>query len=121
MDLIENEKQRILDASQPNNLKVPRAISEMIRLVHQSKWGLIKSRQEANKSYKEICIPLLEKCRFLLYEVKPAVSVEMEAFRKVNVLYKEPRVRTLVKKVLPIFELILEIMFHSNTCRSLKS
>ncbi|XP_048524463.1 E3 ubiquitin-protein ligase HERC2 [Dendroctonus ponderosae] len=92
----------ILDAysTQPNNLRVPRSITEMIRLVHQSKWNLIKLRQEANKSYKEICIPLLEKCRFLLYEVKPAISVEMEAFKKVNALYKEPRVRTLVKKVI---------------------
>lgn len=53
-----------------------------------------------NKSYKEICIPLLEKCRFLLYEVKPAISIEMEAYKKVNILYKEPRVRTLVKKVI---------------------
>ncbi|KAF7266968.1 hypothetical protein GWI33_019752 [Rhynchophorus ferrugineus] len=92
----------ILDAysSQPNSLKVPKPISEMIRLVHQTKWNLIKSRQEASKSYKEICIPLLEKCRFLLYEVKPAISVEMEAYKKVNVLYKEPRVRALVKKVI---------------------
>ncbi|XP_050303138.1 E3 ubiquitin-protein ligase HERC2 [Anthonomus grandis grandis] len=87
-------------SSQPNNLKVPKSVAEMIRLVHQTKWNLIKTRQEANKSYKEICIPLLEKCRFLLYEVKPAVSVEMEAFKRVNALYKEPRVRTLVKKVI---------------------
>ncbi|XP_066141939.1 E3 ubiquitin-protein ligase HERC2 isoform X1 [Euwallacea fornicatus] len=90
----------VADSSQPNNLKIPKAMAEMIRLVHQTKWNLIRSRQEANKSYKEICIPLLEKCRFLLYEVKAAVSVEMEAFKKVNVLYKEPRVRTLVKKVI---------------------
>lgn len=72
----------------------------MVKLVHNRKWNLIKTRQELNRSYKEICIPLLEKCRFLLYEVKPAVSVEMEAFKKVNVLYKEPRVKTLVKKVI---------------------
>lgn len=71
-----------------------------MKVVHQTKWNLIKSRQEANKSYKEICIPLLEKCRFLLYDVKPAISPEMEAFKKVNVLYKEPRVRTLVRKVI---------------------
>lgn len=57
-------------------------------------------KQELNKSYKEICIPLLEKCRFLLYDVRASVSVEMEAFKKVNILYKEPRVRTLVKKVI---------------------
>lgn len=88
------------DASQPTSTKVPKSIGEVIKVVHQTKWNLIKSRQEANKSYKEICIPLLEKCRFLLYEVKPAVSLEMEAFKKVNILYKEPRVRTLVRKVI---------------------
>ncbi|XP_044262446.1 E3 ubiquitin-protein ligase HERC2 isoform X2 [Tribolium madens] len=91
----------ILDAysSQPN-VKLPKAIAEMIKLVHGTKWSLIKMRQELNKSYKEICIPLLEKCRFLLYDVRPSISVEMEAFKKVNILYKEPRVRTLVKKVI---------------------
>lgn len=72
----------------------------MIKLVYTTKWNLIKMRQELNKSYKEICIPLLEKSRFLLYDVRPSISVEMEAFKKVNILYKEPRVRTLVKKVI---------------------
>lgn len=72
----------------------------MMKLVHQAKWNLIKTRQELNRSYKEICIPVLEKCRFLLYDVKPAISVEMEAYKNVNVLYKEPRVKTLVKKVI---------------------
>ncbi|KAJ8985747.1 hypothetical protein NQ317_014400 [Molorchus minor] len=86
-------------ASQPS-VKIPKIVGDVIRAVHQAKWGLIKTRQEVNKSYKEICIPLLEKCRFLLYEVKPAVSVEMQAFKKVNILYKEPRVRALVKKVI---------------------
>lgn len=88
------------DASQPSSIKVPKSIGEVMKVVHQTKWNLIKSRQEANKSYKEICIPLLEKCRFLLYDIKPAVSLEMEAFKKVNILYKEPRVRTLVRKVI---------------------
>ncbi|CAG9815802.1 unnamed protein product [Phaedon cochleariae] len=86
-------------AVQPN-LKIPKSISEVIKVVHQTKWNLIKTRQDVNKGYKEICIPLLEKCRFLLYETKPAISIEMEAFKKVNILYKEPRVRTLVKKVI---------------------
>lgn len=72
----------------------------MVRQVHMKKWNLIKIRQELNRSYKEICIPVLEKCRFLLYEVKPAVSVETEAYKKVNILYREPRVKALVKKVI---------------------
>lgn len=82
------------------SVKLPKSLTDMIKLVHMAKWGLIKSRQELNRSYKEICIPVLEKCRFLLYEVKPAVSVETEAFRKTNILYREPRVKTLVKKVI---------------------
>ncbi|XP_044756400.1 E3 ubiquitin-protein ligase HERC2 [Coccinella septempunctata] len=93
----------ILDAysSQPNDFtRMPKALGEMIKAVHNLKWTLIKARQEHNKSYKEICIPLLEKCRYLFYEVKPAISVETEAFKKVNILYKEPRVRTLVRKVI---------------------
>ncbi|KAK9875132.1 hypothetical protein WA026_005925 [Henosepilachna vigintioctopunctata] len=93
----------ILDAytSQPNSApKIPKPLPEMMKAVHNAKWALIKTRQENNKSYKEICIPLLEKCRFLFYEVKPSVSVETEAFKKVNILYKEPRVRTLVRKVI---------------------
>lgn len=81
-------------------MKLPKVLAEMVKLVHSRKWNLIKTRQELNRSYKEICIPVLEKCRYLLYEVKPAVSVEMEAFKKVNILYKEPRVKTLVKKVI---------------------
>ncbi|XP_056632300.1 E3 ubiquitin-protein ligase HERC2 isoform X1 [Diorhabda sublineata] len=83
-----------------STVKIPKSVAEVIKCVHQTKWSLIKTRQEVNKGYKEICIPLLEKCRFLLYEVKPAISLEMEAFKKVNVLYKEPRVRTLVRKVI---------------------
>lgn len=89
----------VSDINHPN-IKLPKILAEMVKLVHNRKWSLIKTRQELNRSYKEICIPVLEKCRFLLYEVKPAVSVEMEAFRKVNILYKEPRVKTLVKKVI---------------------
>ncbi|KAK5650580.1 hypothetical protein RI129_001609 [Pyrocoelia pectoralis] len=91
----------ILDAylAQPS-IKLPKTLVEMIKQVHTAKWNLIKTRQELNRSYKEVCIPVLEKCRFLLYEVKPSISPEMEAFKKVNMLYKEPRVKTLIKKVI---------------------
>lgn len=87
------------DLQQHHN-RLPKHIADMIKLVHATKWNLVKTRQELNRSYKEVCIPVLEKCRFLLYEVRPAVSLEMHAFKKVNVLYKEPRVKTLVKKII---------------------
>ncbi|KAF5270348.1 hypothetical protein FQR65_LT05536 [Abscondita terminalis] len=91
----------ILDAYlvQPS-VKLLKPLAEMVKQVHAAKWNLIKARQELNRSYKEVCIPVLEKCRFLLYEVKPTISLEMEAFKRVNVLYHEPRVKTLIKKVI---------------------
>ncbi|KAF5273445.1 hypothetical protein FQA39_LY07462 [Lamprigera yunnana] len=91
----------ILDAYlvQPS-VKLPKPLAEMVKQVHAAKWRLIKARQELNRSYKEVCIPVLEKCRFLLYEVKSTISLEMEAFKNVNVLYREPRVKTLIKKVI---------------------
>lgn len=89
----------ISDLTRPS-IKLPKPLAEMIKLVHTTKWNLIKARQELNRSYKEICIPVLEKCRFLLYEVKPAVSIETEGFKRIDVLHREPRVKTLVKKVI---------------------
>lgn len=83
-----------------HNVKLIKPLTEMVKLVHTTKWNLVKTRQEQSRSYKEVCIPVLEKCRFLLYEVRPTVSLEMHAFKKVNVLYKEPRVKTLVKKII---------------------
>lgn len=88
-----------IDLTRPS-IKLPKPLAEMMKLVHMTKWNLIKARQELNRSYKEICIPVLEKCRFLLYEVKPAVSIETEGFKKINILHREPRVKTLVKKVI---------------------
>lgn len=88
-----------LDLTRPS-VKLPKPLAEMVKLVHTTKWNLIKARQELNRSYKEICIPVLEKCRFLLYEVKPAVSIETESFKKINVLHRESRVKTLVKKII---------------------
>lgn len=83
-----------------HNVKLTKPLTDMVKLVHTTKWNLVKTRQEQSRSYKEVCIPVLEKCRFLLYEVRPAISLEMHAFKKVNVLYKEPRVKTLVKKII---------------------
>lgn len=83
-----------------HNVKLNKHLTDMVKLVHTTKWSLVKTRQEQSRSYKEVCIPVLEKCRFLLYEVRPVVSLEMHAFKKVNVLYKEPRVKTLVKKII---------------------
>ena len=35
----------------------------MFRATQQTKWKLIRARQEQVKSYKEVCAPVLERCR----------------------------------------------------------
>lgn len=80
--------------------KLPSPIVEIIKIVHMMKWNLIKTRQQLNRSYKEVCTPILEKCRFLLYEVRPAISTEQTGLKKLFEHYKEPRFKTVVKQII---------------------
>lgn len=80
--------------------KLPTPVADVIRLVHQTKFTLIKTRQQLNRSYKEVCAPMLEKCRFLLYEVRPAISVEQLALKRLNILRKPTRFKSLVKRII---------------------
>ncbi|CRL02239.1 CLUMA_CG015120, isoform A [Clunio marinus] len=82
------------------NGKIPQPIIEIIKIVHMMKWNLIKIRQQLNRSYKEVCTPILEKCRFLLYEVRPAISPEQAGLKRLFEHYKEPRFRTIVRQII---------------------
>jgi hypothetical protein len=57
-------------------------------------------RQQLNRSYKEVCGPMLDKCRFLLYEIRPAVSLEQLGLKRLLILHKFPRFKTLVRKII---------------------
>lgn len=80
--------------------KLPQPIAEIIKIVHMMKWNLIKIRQQLNRSYKEVCTPILEKCRFLLYEVRPAISSEQAGLKKLFEHYKEPRFKSVVRSII---------------------
>lgn len=80
--------------------KLPKPVADVIRLVHQTKFTLIKTRQQLNRSYKEVCAPMLEKCRFLLYEVRPAISMEQLALKRLNILRRPTRFKSLVRRII---------------------
>lgn len=80
--------------------RLPAPVANIIKLVHSTKWTLIRTRQQLNRSYKEVCTPMLEKCRFLLYEVRPAFSSEQSGLQRLNILHREPRFRTLVRRII---------------------
>lgn len=80
--------------------KPPKPIIDVIKAVHQTKWNLIRTRQQLNRSYKEVCAPMLDRCRFLLYEIRPAISMEQSGLENLAILHRYSRFKTLVKKVI---------------------
>lgn len=75
-------------------------VMDLIKTVYDAKWQLIKTRQQLNRSYKEVCAPMLDKCRFLLYEVRPAISPEQNALKRLNILYKPQRFKSIVRRII---------------------
>ena len=63
-------------------------------------FNIFRMRQQLNRSYKEVCAPMLEKCRFLLYEVRPAISLEQLGLQKLFLLYKSPRFKSCIQKLI---------------------
>lgn len=80
--------------------EIPKKFSEVIKIVHNAKWNLIKMRQEKNCSYKEVATPMLDKCRFLLYDVRAATSHEINALKRLQLLHTLPPWKRNVKKIM---------------------
>ncbi|XP_058836150.1 probable E3 ubiquitin-protein ligase HERC2 isoform X2 [Topomyia yanbarensis] len=83
-----------------NCSKPPAPIVNIIKIVHQTKWGIVKMRQQLNRSYKEVCAPMIDKCRFLLYEIRPAISLEQHGLTNLHILHKLPRFKALVYRII---------------------
>ncbi|KAL0895990.1 hypothetical protein ABMA27_011981 [Loxostege sticticalis] len=60
-------------------VKLSPAMSEIVKAVQQSKWTLMRTRQQLSRGYKEVCAAPLERARFLLHEVRAAMSPAVAA------------------------------------------
>lgn len=78
----------------------PPFLVDMLYQINQTKWNLVRSKQEQNKSYQEVCQPVIDRCRFLLQEVRCIDSSEIVSFRKQAFLPCATRWQTAVRKVL---------------------
>ncbi|XP_011304625.1 E3 ubiquitin-protein ligase HERC2 [Fopius arisanus] len=88
------------ELTESDNAKLSKPLIDMVKLIHQTKWNLIRTRQQQNKSYKEVCAPVQEKCRFLLYEVRPATSYEVMGYQRLKLLYTVPKFKRVVLSVI---------------------
>ncbi|RLU17868.1 hypothetical protein DMN91_010107 [Ooceraea biroi] len=74
-----------------NSARLTNQLADMVRAIYQTKWNLVRIRQQQNRSYKEVCAPAQERCRFLLYEVRSATSYEVKGLEELKLLHTVPR------------------------------
>ncbi|GAB6021505.1 E3 ubiquitin-protein ligase herc2 [Chamberlinius hualienensis] len=82
------------------SIQLPRQIAELVKVVHQTKWSLIKARQDLIGSYKEVCIPVIERCRFLFYEVRGATCCEVNALNHLKLLSTDSRWKSVTRQII---------------------
>ena len=56
---------------------LPGRLQPLFKAVQQCKWRLFQQRQRLDQSHKEVCSPVIEKCRFLLYQVGRTTSTSV--------------------------------------------
>ncbi|GFN81530.1 E3 ubiquitin-protein ligase herc2-like, partial [Plakobranchus ocellatus] len=78
---------------------MPKSISELCRVVCQTKRSLIKAHQDQGRSYKEVCAPVIERCLFLFNELRPATGDEINTFTRSRLLKSLPRWREVISRI----------------------
>lgn len=92
----------------------PRVLSEVLILVNQTKWNVVKMKQEECKSYKEVCSAGIERCMFLIQEVRSADAPECRAFRSHRFVFCENRWRVAVRKIVKDIRLARSALKRSS-------
>lgn len=86
--------------SSPGKLGLPRAIADVCRNVYQARRTLIKIHQDSGRSYKEVCAPVIERCHFMLNELRPAVQTQIHSSKKSNLLKAVSRWKDAINRVI---------------------
>ncbi|CAG9110136.1 unnamed protein product [Plutella xylostella] len=76
------------------DVKLSPAMADIVKAVQQTKWTVMRVRQQLSRSYKEVCASPLERARFLLHEVRPAMSPAVTALKKRPPSRRPPLART---------------------------
>ena len=66
--------------------------------MHQIKWKLVRIRQEQNKSYKEVCQAVLERCRFLFTDIRPQCKKKL--LRKILQNRTTPKLKQVTRNLI---------------------
>ncbi|KAJ0180993.1 hypothetical protein K1T71_003078 [Dendrolimus kikuchii] len=83
-------------------VKLSPAMSEIVKAVQQSKWTLMRTRQQLSRGYKEVCAAPLERARFLLHEVRAAMSPAVKALLSRPPCRRTPKAKRIFQKVMRV-------------------
>ena len=61
---------------------------------------IFQLHQDLNRSYKEVCAPVIERCHFLFNELRPAIGNEINALSRSRLLKSTPRWKDAISKVI---------------------
>ncbi|XP_037077204.1 E3 ubiquitin-protein ligase HERC2-like [Pollicipes pollicipes] len=86
------------EATEPREL--PEPLPELLRIVQRTKLSLIRTRQQLDSSYKEVCAEPMDKCRFLLYKMRPLSCAAARAASGRRLLHVPSRWRAAARQVL---------------------
>ncbi|CAH2243797.1 jg12710 [Pararge aegeria aegeria] len=81
-------------------VKLSPAMSEIVKAVQQSKWTLMRTRQQLSRGYKEVCAAPLERARFLLHEVRAAISPAVSALHSRPPSRRPPTAKKIFQRVM---------------------
>ncbi|XP_022131000.2 probable E3 ubiquitin-protein ligase HERC2 [Pieris rapae] len=83
-------------------VKLSPAMSEIVKAVQQSKWTLMRTRQQLSRGYKEVCAAPLERARFLLHDVRAAISPAVSALNTRPPSHRSPTSKRIFRKVMKL-------------------
>ena len=78
----------------------PPALADICKLTHDAKMSLVKARQESSCTYDEICGPAIDRCFFLLDNIRSPVDNVLGMLHRHQIVNMSSRWKESTKKVL---------------------
>ena len=94
------EQENSISKEPENSVQFPPALADICKLVFDAKLSLVKARQESSCTYDEICGPAIDRCLFLVGNIRSAVADVLGVLHKHQVLNMLPRWRNVSKKAI---------------------
>lgn len=92
------EQESSISKEPESSVQFPPALADICKLVFDAKMSLVKARQESSCSYDEICGPAIDRCLFLIDNIRSAVVDVLGVLHRHQILNMHPRWKGFSKK-----------------------